>query len=224
MEQQYVQQRSEEGTNCILMDYESLISMISEGKDLDYSHSSPGFSEKELAPSAMMIYAERVEDIPKVKERLERISGDFQVISKGMDLEKISSNLLMIRNTMRIFSLTLVAVVMILFSFIYYFRNRSRKKEVGILKALGLTGSDVLLLVGFEMLGTGLWIFLLSLLFSLLIVLGSRVLMLDALFAFSPWMILYCLLLSLFIVTGSGITSVWKTSRVDIIDAIRKNR
>ena len=48
--------------------------------------------------------------------------------------------------------------------------------------------------------------------------------MLDALFAFSPWMILYCLLLSLFIVTGSGITSVWKTSRVDIIDAIRKNR
>ena len=224
MEQQYVQQRSEEGMNCILMDYESLISMISEGKDLDYTHSSPGFPEKELAPSALVIYVERVEDIPKVKERLERISGDFQVISKGMDLEKISSNLLMIRNTMRIFSLTLVAVVMILFSFIYYFRNRSRKKEVGILKALGLTGSDVLLLVGFEMLGTGLWIFLLSLLFSLLIVLGSRALMLDALFAFSPWMILYCLLLSLFIVTGSGITSVWKTSRVDIIDAIRKNR
>lgn len=224
MEQQYVQQRSEEGMNCIFLDYDSLISMISQGKDMDYSHSTPGFPEKELAPSALMIYADRVEDIPKVKERLERISGDFQVISRGLDLEKISSNLLMIRNTMRILSVTLVAVVMILFSFIYYFRNRSRKKEVGILKALGLTGGDVLLVVGFEMLGTGLRIFLLSLLFSMLLVLGSRLLMLEALFALSPWMILYCMLLSLFIGTGSGIFSVWKTSRVDIIDAIRNNR
>lgn len=93
-----------------------------------------------------------------------------------------------------------------------------------MLKALGLTGGDVLLVVGFEMLGTGLRIFLLSLLFSMLLVLGSRLLMLEALFALSPWMILYCMLLSLFIGTGSGIFSVWKTSRVDIIDAIRNNR
>lgn len=171
-----------------------------------------------------MIYVDSYDDIPYVKSKIENISTNFEVVSKGADLEKIEYNLMMIKNSMRAISLVLILVVMTMFGFVYYFKNRTRKKEIAILKALGLTRNDVILLIGYEMIIISMKTFLLSIFFTLIIVLFGKISMLDRLFTITPFSLLFCFFLSVFIVTASGISSVWKTSRIDIINAIRNNK
>ncbi len=224
LDDMYVNQRSEEVGNYIFLDYKEFIDLINKNKDTNYIKTNLEFPEKELMPSALMVYVNSYDDVPTVKSKIENISSDFQVISKGADLEKIQYNLNMIKNSMWVVSLVLVGVVMTMFGFVYYFKNRTRKKEVAILKALGITRRDVIFLIGYEMIFISLKTFILSLFFILLIVLGSRVLLIDSLFVVTPFSLLFCFFLSVFIVTASGISSVWRTSRIDIIDAIRNNK
>ena len=224
MEDTYVNQRSEEAYNYIFLDYKEFINIINENKDTNYLTANQKFPEKELKPSALMIYVDSFDYVPYVKSKIELLSSDYDVVSKGADLEKIENNLTMIKNTMRVVSLIMVLVVMIMFGFVYYFKNRTRKKEVAILKALGITRNDVVLLIGYEMLLISLKTFLLSLFFSLIIILLGKATMLDSLFTVSTLSFLFSFFLSVFIVTASGILSVWKTSRIDIIDAIRNNK
>lgn len=224
MDDAYVNQRSEEAYNYIFLDYKDFIKIVEENKDTNYLTVNEKFPEKELKPSALMIYVDSYDDVSYVKSKIEKLSSDFDVVSKGADLEKIENNLTMIKNSMRVVSLVMVLVVMIMFGFVYYFKNRTRKKEVAILKALGITRNDIVLLIGYEMLLISLKTFLLSLFFSLIIVLLGRITMLDRLFTVSTFSLLFSFFLSVFIVTASGISSVWKTSRIDIIDAIRNNK
>jgi ABC-type lipoprotein export system ATPase subunit/ABC-type lipoprotein release transport system permease subunit len=224
MDDIYVNQRSEEAYNYIYLDYMDFINIINENKDTNYETTNQKFPEKELKPSALMIYADSYDYVPYVKSKIENLSSNYDVVSKGADLEKIEYNLTMIKNTMRVVSLLMVLVVMTMFGFVYFFKNRTRKKEVAILKALGITGNDVVLLIGYEMILISLKTFLLSIFFSLIIVLLGKVTMLDSLFIVTSFSLLFSFFLSVFIVTASGISSVWKTSRIDIIDAIRNNK
>ena len=224
MDDIYLNQRSEEAYNYIFLDYKDFINIINENKDTNYITANQKFPEKELKPSALMIYADSYDYVPYVKSKIENLSSNYDVVSKGADLEKIEYNLTMIKNTMRVVSILMVLVVMTMFGFVYYFKNRTRKKEVSILKALGITKNDVVLLIGYEMILISLKTFLLSIFFSLIIVLLGKVSMLDRLFTVSTFSLLFSFFLSLFIVTASGISSVWKTSRIDIIDAIRNNK
>jgi macrolide transport system ATP-binding/permease protein len=221
MDDAYVNQRSEEAYNYIFLDYKDFIKIVDDNKNTNYMIVNEKFPERELKPSALMIYVDSYDDVPYVKSKIERLSSDFDIVSKGADLEKIENNLTMIKNSMRVVSLVMVLVVMIMFGFVYYFKNRTRKKEVSILKALGITRNDIVLLIGYEMLLISLKTFLLSLFFSLIIVLLGKVTMLDSLFTVTPFSLLFSFFLSVLIVTASGISSVWKTSRIDIIDAIR---
>lgn len=224
MDDIYVNQRSEEAYNYIFLDYKDFINIINENKDTNYLTTNQKFQEKELKPSALMIYADSYDYVPYVKSKIENLSSNYDVVSKGADLEKIEYNLTMIKNTMRVVSILMVLVVMTMFGFVYYFKNRTRKKEVAILKALGITSNDAILLIGYEMILISLKTFLLSIFFSLIIVLLGKVTMLDSLFIVTPFSLLFSFFLSVFIVTASGISSVWKTSRIDIIDAIRNNK
>lgn len=224
LDDMYINQKSEEVGNYIFLDFKEFIDLINENKDTNYIKTNQEFPEKELMPSALMVYVNSYDDVPSVKSKIENISSNFQVISKGADLEKIQYNLNMIKNSMRVVSLVLVGVVMTMFGFVYYFKNRTRKKEVAILKALGMTRRDAIFLIGYEMIFISFKTFLLSLFFILLIVLGSRVLLIDSLFVVTPLSLLFCFFLSVFIVTVSGVSSVWRTSRIDIIDAIRNNK
>ncbi len=224
MDDIYVNQRSEEAYNYIFLDYKDFINIINENKDTNYVTTNQKFPEKELKPSALMIYADSYDYVPYVKSKIENLSSNYDVVSKGADLEKIEYNLTMIKNTMRVVSLLMVLVVMTMFGFVYFFKNRTRKKEVAILKALGITSNDAILLIGYEMILISLKTFLLSIFFSLIIVLFGKVTMLDRLFTVTLFSLLFSFFLSVFIVTASGISSVWKTSRIDIIDAIRNNK
>lgn len=224
MDDIYVNQRSEEAYNYFYLDYMDFIDIINENKDTNYVTTNQKFPEKELKPSALMIYADSYDYVSYVKSKIENLSSNYDVVSKGADLEKIEYNLTMIKNTMRVVSLLMVLVVMTMFGFVYFFKNRTRKKEVAILKALGITRNDVILLIGYEMIIISMKTFFLSIFFTIVIFLFGKVTMLDRLLTVTPFSLLFCFFLSVFIVTASGISSVWKTSRIDIIDAIRNNK
>jgi macrolide transport system ATP-binding/permease protein len=218
-------QRSEESKNLIFMDFDQLIKIINENKDTNYGETFPGFKEKELGPSSLYIDVSSYEDVPIVKSKIENLSSNIFVNSKAQDIKEIQTNLEMIKKVMTIVSFILVIIVMLLFGFVYYFKNRTRKKEIGILKALGLTSRDVVFLIGYEMLIIALKTFILSLIIACaLMLLGNSVFGLSGLFVITIGSIIFCFLLSFLIVILSGISSIWKTSRIDIIDAIRKNK
>jgi macrolide transport system ATP-binding/permease protein len=225
LDQSFNYQRSEESKNLIFMDFDQLIKIINENKDSNYGETFPGFKEKELGPSSLYIDVSSYEDVPIVKSKIENLSSNIFVNSKAQDIKEIQTNLEMIKNVMTIVSFILVIIVMLLFGFVYYFKNRTRKKEIGILKALGLTSRDVVFLIGYEMLIIALKTFILSLIIACaLMLLGNSVFGLSGLFVITIGSIIFCFLLSFLIVILSGISSIWKTSRIDIIDAIRKNK
>lgn len=221
----YNYQKSEENQNLILFDYDEMIKLLNDNKDTNYKETFPGFPEKELGSSALFVNVTSYDDIPIVKPKIENISPAIVVISKVSDIRKIQANLQMMKNVMRGVSIILVVIVMLMFYFVYYFKNRTRKKEIGILKALGLTSRDVVFLIGYEMLIIALKTFILSLIIAILLMLfGNKVLGLDGVLVITFSSVAFCFFLSFFIVIVSGISSIWKTSRIDIIDAIRNNK
>ncbi|WRP06306.1 ATP-binding cassette domain-containing protein [Rossellomorea aquimaris] len=225
LDESFNYQRSEESKNLIFMDYDQLITIINENKDTNYGETFPGFKEKELGPSSLYIDVSSYEDVPIVKSKIEKLSSNIFINSKASDIKEIQTNLEMIKNVMTIVSFILVIIVMLLFGFVYYFKNRTRKKEIGILKALGLTSRDVVFLIGYEMLIIALKTFILSLIIAVaLMLLGNTVFGLSGLFVITLGSVIFCFVLSFLIVILSGISSIWKTSRIDIIDAIRKNK
>ncbi|MDT8717162.1 ABC transporter ATP-binding protein/permease [Clostridium sp. 19966] len=221
----YSYQRSEENKNIILLDYNEMSKILSENKEIDYQETFSGFPEKELGPSALVIYGDSYEDISNIKAKIENISPTINVISKGLDVHRIQDNIHMIKNIMRVISLILIIIVMIMFYFVYYFKNRTRKKEIGILKAIGLTTKDVVFLVAYEMARVATKTFILSMIVAtFLMVFGNFIIGSNDIFTISISSVAFSFFLSFFIVIVSGISSIWKTSRIDIIDAIRNNK
>lgn len=221
----YSNQRSEENQNLILFDYSKMEKLLSDNKDTNYKETFPGFPEEELGPSALSLYVTSYDDIQIVKSKIENISPAITVISKASDIRKIQTNLQMVKNIMHGVSLILVIIVIIMLYLLYYFKNRTRKKEIGILKALGLTSKDVVFLIGYEMLIVALKTFILSLTIAIFLMLVFNSLIgLKGLFLITFGSIIFCFFLTFFIVIIASISSIWRTSRIDIIDAIRNNK
>lgn len=111
-----------------------------------------------------------------------------------------------------------------MFGLLYYYKNRERKKELGILKALGLSDSDSLKLVGYNMCKNTVCTIVLAILFSVAIQLIVNKLLEAQLITMSVLTIIICIVISVIAVFASGMVSVYKTSKIDIIDAIQTNR
>ena len=121
-------------------------------------------------------------------------------------------------------SVTLIIVVTIMFSLLYYFKNRERKREVGVLKALGLSRRNVLMLISVDMLKSTFLTFIFSIFVSIVgksiinMVLGMEII------TVSLASVSLSFVISVVTVFVSGMVSVWKTSKIDVIDAIRLNK
>ncbi|WP_062350361.1 ABC transporter ATP-binding protein/permease [Bacillus kwashiorkori] len=221
----YIYQKSEESRNLIFLNYSELIEIISENKDSNLGETFPGFPEKELAPSALYAQVTSFEDVANTSSKIELFSPTIQVVSKATDVKKIQTNLKMIQDTMQGVSLVLILIVMLLFGFTYFLKTRTRKKEIGILKAIGFTTKNVFMLIGYEMLFVAIKTFVLSIVISyLLLFIANNVIGFASLFVITMESILFCFMISFLIVILSGIIAIWNTGKVDIIDSIRKNK
>ena len=220
----YQNDKYDNNGKIILINYSEMLEIVEKNKDTLDSRTFPGFEEKVLAPSMLVVYAANYDDVKNIENKISNYSSTISVINRSGDIEETRNNLQGIKHTMIMISVTLIIVVTIMFSLLYYFKNRERKSEVGVLKALGLSRRNVLTLISVDMLKSTFLTFIFSIFVSIVgksiinMVLGMEII------TVSLASVSLSFVISVVTVFVSGMVSVWKTSKIDVIDAIRLNK
>lgn len=220
----YKNVKSDNKDCLILLNNSELMKIINDNKDNNIGMFEENFKEAPLSTSMLVVFADSVNSVETIKDKAQRVSPTITVVSRGLDIKTIENNINTIKDTMFIVCTIVIAIVVILFGIVFYYKNLSRKKEIGILKALGLTTHQVKLLVLYNMLKTSLATFVTSIILSLLLMLISTVLGISQFITLSIESFVLMFVLSFVIVIISGAISIRKTSKIDIIDAIRINK
>lgn len=220
----YQNDKSDNNGKLILMNYDKMAEIIEENKDLSGVRTFPDFEEKELAPSMLVVYASNYDDVKMVENKISNYNPTISVINRSGDIEETRKNLQAIKYTMIIISVILIIITTIMFGLLYYFKNRDRKREVGVLKALGLSQRNVLMLIGADMAKNTSATFVLSIIISVVAKILFNGIFGIEIIAVSPISVLLAFIISVVTVFASGMMSVWRTSKIDVIDAIRLNK
>ncbi len=208
----------------MLMNYGKMLSVIEEHEEGLEVQAFPGFKEKALAPSMLVVFATDYDVVKMVESKISNYDPTISVINRSSDIAETSSNLEATKYTMIAISAVLILVVTILFSLLYYYKNRERKREVGVLKTLGLSRRDVLMLIGVDMVKNAALTFVIAIVASLVIKVLLNALVGTELISISLVSVSLAFAISALTVFVSGMFSVWKTSKIDVIDAIRLNK
>ncbi|MCL2311254.1 MAG: ATP-binding cassette domain-containing protein [Firmicutes bacterium] len=201
--------------------YDKFIDIINENKDMNL-HKDRRFPEKELAPSSLVIFADSVENVPKITSKLQDISSSFNVMPVINDTETIRKNNLFTRRTMTYMSLMFVFITIIMFALLYYFKNRTRRKEIGILKALGFTRLNIIGLSLFEMLKLSFTSFTLSIIFAFALSFLFNLLLFVPIFYITAFSVFLGFLINVIVTVFSGVLPMYFITKIDPVDAIRK--
>jgi len=212
------------GNNFIFMNYNQLLHIINENKDLEIEERFPGFPERELGPSAMVVFADTYEDVSEVTSSIKTISASFNIVSHLSDIAIIKNSFSATKRTMAIATTVFVCIVIILFGLLYFQKNHSRKKEFGILKAIGLTKNNIAVLTFVEMLKLTVPAFIAAVALSILLSSFMNGLLWYDVFSISTMSGLLGFLVCISVVVLSGMIPAYAASRVDPIEAIRKTR
>lgn len=220
----YKNDKSDRNDKIILMNYREISNIVEENKETLDSQTFPDFKEKELAPSMLIVYVTNYDDVKNVENKISSYSSTISVINRSGDIEETRHNLEGIKYTMIVISVVLIIIVTIMFSLLYYFKNRDRKREVGVLKALGLNQKDVLQLIGVDMVKNTLLTFIFSNVISVIVQFVLNMCFGAEIISVSVTSVSLSFIISVVTVFMSGMVSVWKTSKIDVIDAIRLNK
>ena len=227
LDKSYVYDKTTEASgNVIFLNSDEMYAIIDKNKGNTDTQEfvDAGFTLKELAPSVLLVYVNDFEDINNVKDKISRLSVHINVVSKAMDIKRTKENLALIRQVMLVIAIILISVVSILFGFLYYYKNRDRKKEIGIIKALGFSNMDTLLLVGYDVAINTVITFVSAVFISFIFSCLVNNIMFGEYITFGILNIVIAFAISFVAVFASGMLSVLKTSRIDVIDAIRTNK
>ena len=121
----------------------------------------------------------------------------------------------------------MLLLVVAILSFVFFLINRTRKYEVGVLKAMGYSTKHVFRLFILELLNYGKKIITLSsILIFILTILAIQMLQLEVvdIIHFYLTSIVSLILLTFAVLMTSGLIPIYMTGKQSIVDAIRKNR
>jgi len=215
-------------TNFMYMNANQLIDIIEQNKDMNIGERFPGLPEKELGPSALVVFANTYNDVSGVTSEIEKISEYFNVVNNAADVTTIQNDLSGTKNMLTTVTAVFIGIIAVTFGMLYYLKNRARKKEIGILKAIGFTKANIAALTSMEMVKMALPAFVISIgLAFLLAHFGNR---LPYFYDFygreylsvTVSSVLVGFVVCFVVVILSGIFPIYSASRVDPIEAIRK--
>jgi len=148
------------------------------------------------------------------------------VINHATDIGTVQKDFSATKRVMTIVTAVFIGIIAVLFGILYYLKNRSRKKEIGILKAIGFTRGDIAALSSVEMLKLALPAFIIAIgLAWAFVPLGRRLYpgyINSDFFALTAISILVGFAVCVVVIVLSGIFPIYNASRIDPIEAIRK--
>ncbi len=220
----YTYDKTENNGMLIFMNYNDMDKIIDNNKGNMLVRDFKDFEEKELAPSMLVVFAANYDDVSSIEEKINQINTTVSTVNRASDIEVINTNLKSVKNMVISIAGCLVVIVTIMFGFIYYFRNRERKKEIGILKALGLDKNDVYKLMLYNLIKNTLITFVLSIVLSYILQNVIFAIMGIQLMKVTISSVLLAFFMSVVVIVASSMASIVKTGKIDVIDAIRYNK
>ena len=182
---------------------------------------------KEWAPSAVHVTVKDSKDVPQEINRIKNISDKFSIVSSFENYKEFNKGLKYIKNFLLIISFVMLLLVVAILSFVFFLINRTRKYEVGVLKAMGYSTKHVFRLFILELLNYGKKIITLSsVLLLILTLLAIQMLQLEVvdIIHFYLASIASLIILTFVVLMTSGLIPIYLTGKQPIVDAIRKNR
>lgn len=152
----YPYERGSNG-NTFFMKYKTMSSLLNNKLDHNVSGETfEGFPDKKMEYSAYHIVVEKINDINNVIQKVEETSNKIEVVSAAQNIELMEESITDIEKIAKIVTyIILVLSISVLFS-TFYLTNNSRKKQVGILKSLGLNKQTIIGIYLYELLGYSL--------------------------------------------------------------------
>ncbi|MDR0812465.1 MAG: ABC transporter ATP-binding protein/permease [Oscillospiraceae bacterium] len=209
----------------VYMPYKRFSGIIEANKDMNllrYTEPSQA-TEIELMPSALMIFASDYSLVPEIAEKLRNLWPGFLVSYDIGDNAQLQLFIDEIESGYITAAVSLVAAVVVLFGFVYFLRSRTRKKEIGILKAMGLSKQRVVLLTLDNIIKSALGAFLGSVVFALVAqTISNGAEFTQAWFNIGALSIAVGFAVSVLVTVAAGIFPIISASRVDPVEAIRR--
>jgi len=204
----------------ILLDYDVFNEVLETNKDISYGNIATNVQQKALTPNAFVMFVNSYENVPTVVQKLRTISPIFEIANEASDIQQIQGNIELAKNVTLVITILFIGIIILMFGMVYYIKNRSRKKEVGILKALGLTRNNIVHIITFEMWLIAIQAFIVGVLMSFgFAYLGNAFVRLPV-FTITGLSIFVGLVVSVGIVILAGVLPIYNASKVDPIQAM----
>jgi len=208
--------------DTLFLPYNQFSAILAEHKPERYGKTKGGAIETELRPNALVLFAESAAKVDTVKAQLTALSPDFVIAHKAGDVAVIQANLMFSRRVMMLITSVMIGVMIVLFAVLYYIKNRSRRKEIGILKAIGLTERNIICLITFEMGQLALKSFVgASLIAFVCSIIGNSLFHVE-IFSLTWYSFVLACIVSTSIMVLAGSIPTYQASKADPIDAIRE--
>lgn len=163
-------------------------------KNEKYSEYSEEFVVKEWLPSAYLVYVDSYKSINNVKGKIENINPSMTTICAYQDTEILDKALVDIKKTTTIILSIILGIIFFLMSAVFISITLSRKREIAILKANGMTNINLIKLTFIESIVQGFGILLISTTLSFVLsAIGSKLLLAEvSFFSFNTFITILC--------------------------------
>jgi macrolide transport system ATP-binding/permease protein len=212
--------------NAIFIEYDKLMSII-ENTIVTLGSSEqtfPNFEEQELKPSALYIVADSYMNIEKISNAAKLISSSITTFSLAQNIVKANEIITLTRTAMTIVSVIFILLSTSILMFVFYLTNNNRKKEVGILKSIGVLKSNILGVYIYELLMHSVTITLMSLILSIVATFLVNNIIAINMSEFIMKSFLNSLILSVLVILISGIFPIMNAANSSPVDTIRNNK
>ncbi len=207
-------------------DYTLMNKILNENLSSNVSEETfDGFPEKSFGYSAYQISVDKVENLENTIQKINEVSENIEYFSIPQNIKLIEETLNTANRIVYIITLIIFILVVGILFFTFYLTNSFRKKEVGIMKALGLNKKTVIGIYIYELLYYAIIIALTSIISSTIIGGIFVVPLLEtAFYSFVLRIAIYSLVFSGIIVIIAGLVPVYSSLKYDPIDIIRLNK
>ena len=155
---------SESGNMVIYVPYQRLSALLKENETETFEE-----NESAWAPSACWAVVGRYDEVESAKMAIRELDSNWLVYNRYQDFETMTTSIQETRTAMTIVSIAIVIIVFFMVTVVRIHETQQRKYEISILKANGATRVAVYRLIVVESVWEAVKIFVISLLFTVLL-------------------------------------------------------
>ena len=154
------------GDNVIYVPYSVMQEILYKAQNTCTQNAEATRNYKEWHPSAYVVYAKSYNNIQSITSKIASIDPNFQSVSHYQDVDSMNKMIETARNTARWVIVIILIIIFLLMSIIYLNNTLRRKYEISVLKANGMTETELFKLVMAESVRHVIFVTLISTLVS----------------------------------------------------------